>query len=219
VEEDEHQQAPPTVALGPAEAHRLTSVEAAGRYFQALHEIFPKREVGTWLWVLSASAAAGPALGYLLAIWNESASFFGKAVFVGPFLAVFLLGYVLWRARLIALTAIPIRFMPWKLLGFVWAWLVKRKRPRFETSWVELLLPSTDQELKKLTLRCRRTVSSFVLTGFVGGTASASMSLFVPGEISIFVRPWLLFWSCLAYGIALSRLARQGYLPTLVLEE
>ena len=155
--------------------------------------------------VLVAAFVGGPAIGWVVGRVPGDLSETARTLVYVPFVAVFFLGYAVWVARL---KVIAFKGLGAPLLRALVTLIVFRRKPRSAAD----VLP-TREKLLEMAVQAQAAGASFRRVAWlVGVTAGLVAALFESAwaGASRFV---LVSATCVAWGYALSLLARRGWLP------
>lgn len=160
-----------------------------------------------------AALAGGPSAGYLLARATGVPDGWGRFTCIAAFFAAFILGYMLWLTRVKAILATAFGGTVVRiLLALAWHALWRREPDQAVHDRLKAMAPDTGT-IQKVVVKMQRAASSFAFVSLpVGMAASAAVAL-LPGAASPLLSATLLLPACVAYGLAVARLGRRGYLP------
>lgn len=180
--------------------------ETAGGHLATPHGML-YRPQPMWIQIpmLFAAFAGGPGLAHAVAYALGGVSEAGRMFLYIAYMMVFMSGYSLWVARL---QALGMELLGRSLFKALFVIIVHRRKPE----GLEELIP-TKEKLLKFAVRAQRAASAFWMVAIpIAGLVGAG-SLLMSSETGLVLRALLTTSGCLAWGTALSMLARRGYLP------
>jgi len=169
--------------------------------------LYKPKTLGVQILFLFAAFAGGPFAGWLMAESLGDLSHNAQGLLYGTPMAIFILGYALWSARL---TVIALDVLGRGILRAFFELLVRRKRPKR----LEEVLP-TMEKLEEMAVRAQKAASSFLIVAIPVAAVSGFAITWVDSDRSALTRVAVVAAGCLVWGQVLSWLARRGYLPVL----
>jgi hypothetical protein len=155
--------------------------------------------------VLVAAFAAGPALGWAVGLAVGDLSETGRTLLYVPLVAVFFVGYAAWLARL---KVIAFRALGLPLLHALFLLLVRRRKPQS----IGELLPDREQ-LLRMAVMAQSAGAAFRRVGWLLGIGGGFVAALLDSATGPATRFVLVSGVTIAWGYALSVLARRGWLP------
>jgi hypothetical protein len=159
--------------------------------------------------VLVAAFFGGPMLGWAVGQVPLDLSETARTLLYVPFVAVFFLGYAAWIARL---KVIAFQALGAPLLRTLFLLIVRRRKPKS----IEEVLP-TREKLLEMAVRAQMAGASFRRVGWFVGVGAGFVAALFDSSMDAAARFVLVSATCVAWGYALSLLARRGWLP--IMEE
>lgn len=155
--------------------------------------------------VLVAAFAMGPVLGWAVGLVPGDLSEAARTGVQAPFVLIFFFGYATWIARL---NAIAFDGIGRALLKTLFVLIVKRRKP----SSMEDVLPS-HETLLRMAVRAQQAGASFGPVSWPIGLLAGGCAMLFDSAMSATARFVLVAASSIAWGHALGRLGRRGFLP------
>jgi len=154
---------------------------------------------------LVGAFAGGPALGWAVGRVPGDLSETARTFLYVPFVLVFFLGYAAWLARL---KVILFHGLTKSLLATLFLLVVRRQKPKS----IADVLP-TREKLLEMAVKAQLASASFRRVGWLVGIGAGFVAAFLESAMGASVRFALVSAACIAWGYALSMLARRGWLP------
>lgn len=169
--------------------------------------LYRPRATGLQVLYLLAVFAAGPGVGWVLAVslggLSENARFF----LCVPFFAILFLGYGLWSVRL---KAIAFQTLGKGILRALFFLIVRRKKPQSLAD----VLPTPDK-LEAMAVRGQKAASSFCLVAVPVAAVSGAITALIDSDSEPATAVAAVIATCLLWGALLTFLGRRGFLPML----
>ncbi|MCK6461871.1 MAG: hypothetical protein L6Q95_18480 [Planctomycetes bacterium] len=163
------------------------------------------RGFGLQALTLVAAFAGGPALGWAVGQAPRDLSETARTFLYVPFVLVFFLGYAAWVARL---KMIVFHGLTKSLLATLFLLVVRRRKPKS----IADVLP-TREKLLEMAVQAQMAAASFRRVGWFVGIAAGFLAALFDSAMGGATRFALVSATCVAWGYALSMLARRGWLP------
>lgn len=159
--------------------------------------------------VLVAAFFGGPALGWVVGSVPGDLSEAARTFLYVPFVAIFFLGYAAWIAHL---KVIAFKGLGVPLLRALFLLVVHRRKPQS----VGEVLPSRDT-LLAMAVKAQAAGAAFRRVGWLVAVGAGLIAALFDSAMNGGARFALVAAACVAWGYALSLLARRGWLP--IMEE